>query len=215
MNLIQMNCIYKISLTFILIFVWNCSSVNAVWYSKPEKQYEKTAENRAVPFAEMSNDTAVFTVDSQSITYEDWKGPAFLPIIPARTAGLEAESLWLSFKIKAKSDPEKFKGKINIKDFTLKLDDGSSAVPEMVDAFEEKETMEPTVTDFQQYRFKDGTTFALKYPTVVYSKVKWYEFSAVLQFKDRKENSPVFHMTPAKKRTFSLFEFPPIIPMGH
>ncbi len=209
-----MNSIFKIYLTASILSACSCSSVDAVWYSKPEKQYEKTAENRAVPFAEISTETIVYTADSQSITHKDWKGPAFLPIIPVRTAGLEAEFLWLSFQVKTKSDQDKFKGKINIKDFTLKLDDGTTAVPETIDVFEEKETMEPKTTDFQQYAFKDGTTFALKYPTVVYSKVKWYEFSAVLQFKDRKEKSPVFHLVPTKKRTFRLFEFPPIIPMG-
>lgn len=209
-----MKTILKIYIIASVFYLYGCSSVKVLYYSKPEKQYEMTAKNSAVPFAQISTDTAVFTVRSESITYEDWKGPAFLPIIPSRTSGLEAEHLWLGFILKAKSDPDKFKGKINIKDFTLKLDNGTEAVPETVYLFEEKETLETAVTDFQNYPFKDGTTFSLKYPEVIYSKVKWYEFSAVLQFKDRKEKSPVFHMTPAKQRTFDLFDFPPIIPMG-
>lgn len=209
-----MNSIFKICLIAFLFSAHSCSSVNAVWYSRPEKKYERTAENRAVPYAEMSGETAVFTVNSESMTHKDWNGPAFLPVIPVRTAGLDAEHLWLAFQLKAKTDPDKFSGKINIKDFVLKLDDGTSVTPETVYAYEEKESMEPRVIDFQNYPFKDGTTFSLEYPTVIYSKVKWYEFSALLQFKGRKERSPVFHLEPEKKRTVTLFDFPNIIPIG-
>ncbi|MBL8018034.1 MAG: hypothetical protein JNM27_00080 [Leptospirales bacterium] len=183
----------------ICLFVAGCSSIDTYWYSAPDARQSSEHPRRLPPvWARVELRGFTFSAFSMSDLVRTAHGPIF-PIFSDPASKLNDEYLvleWVLFP-EYNEGATRMRGKIHSSSFNLKLDNGQTMRPSAVSIGDDGPETTHAGALPEWIGFEKTSFMRIRYPEVLYARVKTFSFRPRIEHNGQELDLPVFEFKPA------------------
>lgn len=200
------------------LFLMNCSTIRAGWYSKPECKYREGLAATDIDSAHIEENEMIIDMWSDGGSYNIFMGPMFLPVWPIEPPILNGSVVEMKMEIKVNSGSQTEPLiSIPLKSLTMQTADGDME-PDTISVYSEEPDEDGSrIQYYSNYGYdanmpevivvKPDSEISISYNNLLYADHHWYKMTPQWVINNKKAEKKI-KFYPARNYDYTAFEVP-------